>query len=393
MWLSMRVVSVTRSARLTVGALAALYLLWLVTWLVLGDASYGPSTYHWDQVTAAAATGIIAFTAARRRRIPYRGFLVMQGVAFLLLAGSWVTYQASSGSSVDVAISQQGAGNGISEISDWIYGSCVFVLMCAWGYLALERWGGRPLSSLTTLVFAALMAGLGAIFASFYHQQYGPLLTTTSGRLDAVTAALEFAVLAAGLLCILLKEPPAVVWMLVGTVILMAGDMAYSVAAVPEGTDAVWMLGQFLVLSAVAAMPRTSMAVDAPAAEGPEATGRSSLSGILILVSLGTVLLSPLVWFLPIDLVWKSFVSVLFIVALVILMVWITDRFDETVSHCAYVRRVHESHLGVQGLARCRSTNRDGFAIDRLDAFLTSSGFGCATRRTLPRPERLYEPP
>ena len=37
---------VTRSARLTVGALAALYLLWLVTWLVLGDASYGPSTYH-----------------------------------------------------------------------------------------------------------------------------------------------------------------------------------------------------------------------------------------------------------------------------------------------------------------------------------------------------------
>ena len=49
----------------------------------------------------------------------------------------------------------------------------------------------------------------------------------------------------------LLKEPPVVVWMLIGTVILMAGDMAYSVATVPQTIEAVWMLGQFLLLSAM----------------------------------------------------------------------------------------------------------------------------------------------
>src|SRR4029077_20304871 len=133
--------------------------------------------------------------------------------------------------------------------------------------------------------------------------KYGQLLNTALGRLDAVTAALEFAVIATGLLCMLLKETPVVVWMLVGTVILMGGDMAYSVATVSQTIEAVWMLGQFLLLSAMVGMPvahiRNTIAVDASTGEAPEASGRSGLSGILILVSLGAVLLSPLVWFLP----------------------------------------------------------------------------------------------
>src|SRR5262249_51495171 len=168
---------------------------------------------------APAVTGIIALYASRRSARPYPGFLIMQGLAFLLLAGSWVTYQVSHGASAGVASSPQDAGGALSDpISNALYAACVFVLLCAWGYLALERWHDRPLSLLTTLVFAALMVGLGAIFASFYYHKYSYLLNTALGRLDAVTAALEFAVLATGLLCMLLKEPPVVVWMLVGTV-------------------------------------------------------------------------------------------------------------------------------------------------------------------------------
>ena len=98
-----------------------------------------------------------------------------------------------------VETSPQGASGDLFEvISNSLYASCVFVLMCAWGYLALERWDTRPLSLLTTFVFAALMAGLGAIFASFHYYEYSHLLNTAAGRLDAVTAALEFAVLAMG---------------------------------------------------------------------------------------------------------------------------------------------------------------------------------------------------
>ena len=206
------------SGHLKVGALAALYLLWLAAWLVIGDDPTGAFRDHWDQAAAAAATGCLALFISRHTSRPHRGCLLMQGLAFLLLAGSWVTYQDSSGSSTAVAISAQAARAGLSDLtSDALYAACVFTLMCAWGYLALERWQSQPLSRLTAIVFAASMAGLGAIFASFYVQQYDHLLDTMLGRFDAVTAAFEFAVLAMGLLCMLLKEPPVVVWMLVGT--------------------------------------------------------------------------------------------------------------------------------------------------------------------------------
>ena len=141
----------------------------------------------------------------------------------------------------------------------------------------------------------------------------------------------------------LLKEPPVVIWMLVGTVILMAGDMAYSVNTVPRAIEAVWMLGQFLLLAAMVWMPATpSRTIPAsPTASTRarrEAPTRSGLSGILILLSLGAVLLSPLVWFLPVETVWKSFFSVLFILALVAILVWITDRFDDTVAYLRELR-------------------------------------------------------
>jgi hypothetical protein len=377
-------------------------LLWLATWLVLGNEAYGPGRHYWDQAAAAAVSGIIAFHASRRRPRPYPGFFVMQGLAFLLLAGSWVTYQLSSGSSAGVAISQQGASGELSDlISDSLYASCVFVLMCAWGYLALERWHGRPLSLLTTMVFAALMAGLGAIFASFYYQQYGHLLNTALGRLDAVTAALEFAVLATGLLCMLLKEPPVVVWMLVGTVILMAGDMAYSVATVPQTIEAVWMLGQFLLLSAMVGMPgeriRNTIESAASTGAGAEASGRSGLSGILILLSLGAVLLSPLVWFLPVDAVWKPFFSVLFIVALVTILVWITDRFDDAVAYLrGYVRRVHQSHLLSEDWRGASPRIGTALRSTGLDVFLGEFRDSAARLKQdvlFLGPERLYAPP
>ena len=391
----------TRFGHLEVGALAAVYLLWLAAWLVIGDAPYGPSGYYWDQAEAAAATGLLACYVSRRVVRPYPAFLMLQGVAFFLLAGSWVTYQVANGSAATVAIPAQGADGELADLtSDAFYAACIFVLMCAWGYLALERWHGRPLSRLTAIVFTAAMAGLGGIFASFYHQQYGHLLGTAIGRFDAVTAAFEFAVLAIGLLCMLLREPPVVVWMLVGTAILMAGDMAYSVDTVPRAIEAVWMFGQFLILAATLRMPHARALQPSgrvALADAANGEGRSGLSGILILVSLGAVLLAPLVWFLPIGTVWKSFFSVLFILGLVTILVWLTDRFDDTVAFLrGYVRGVHQSQLRSEDWRRSppgiattlRSTGLDLF----LDEFRDSSA---RLRKDVLflGPERLYGPP
>src|SRR5262245_20897430 len=385
----------TRSARLKVGALAALYLLWLATWLVVGHLRH-----YWGQAAASAATGIIALYVSRRSPSPYPGFLIMQGLAFLLLAGSWTTYQVPSGPSPILESSPQG-GNLFEVISNSLYASCVFVLMCAWGYLALDRWHTRPLSLLTTFVFATLMTGLGAIFASFYYYMYSYLLNTTLGRLDAVTSALEFVVLATGLLCMLLKEPPVVIWMVIGTVILMAGDMAFSGTTVPQTIDAVWMLGQFLLLSAMVGMlgapiPNTIPSGPSKVARS-EGSGRSGLSGILILLSLGAVLLSPLVWFLPVEAVWKSFFSVLFIVALVTILVWITDRFDGAVAYLhEYVRRVHQSQLVSEDWRHGRPGIATALRSTGLDVFLDEFRGSVAQLKQdvlFLGPERLYSPP
>ena len=385
----------TRSARLKVGALAALYLFWLATWLVVG-----PLRYYWGQAAASAATGIIALYVSRRSPSPYPGFLIMQGLAFLLLAGSWVTYQVPSGPSPILESLPQG-GNLFEVISNSLYASCVFVLMCAWGYLALQRWDTRPLSLLTTFVFAALMTGLGAIFASFYYYMYSYLLNTALGRLDAVTSALEFVVLATGLLCMLLKEPPVVIWMVIGTVILMAGDMAFSGTTVPQTIEAVWMLGQFLLLSAMVWLSATTIpntiASDSSKVARPEGSGRSGLSGILILLSLGAVLLSPLVWFLPVEAVWKSFFSVLFIVALVTILVWITDRFDGAVAYLQeYVRRVHQSRLVSEDWRHGRPGIGTALRSTGLDVFLDEFRGSVAQLKQdvlFLGPERLYSPP
>jgi hypothetical protein len=318
-----------------VGALAALYLLWLATWFV-GNAMPGPDWYAWDHAAAAAVTGLVAFRASRSVLSPYPGFLVMQGLALLLVAGSWLTYHVPNRPS-GLAIPLPGAGAELPVlITDVLYTAGVFAMMCAWGYLALERWHGRHLSLLTTLVFAALMAGLGAIFGGFYYHEYHQFLHTAPGRLDAVTAAFEFAVLVTGLLCLLLREPPHMIAMLVGTVIMMAGDMAYTMDTVPPLIEALWMLGQFLLLSAVIGAPEALDPAAAPPVSSPagaKPSGRSGLSGILILMSLGAVLLSPLVWLLPVHAAWKPVFSVLYIVALVTILVWITDRFDDTIAY------------------------------------------------------------
>lgn len=390
----------TRSAYLTLGGLAALYLLWLASWLVFGCETYGPARYNWDQGAAAAATALVALNASRRCATPYPAFLAIQGIAFLLLAAAWVTYSYQvPGQSCAVATPVT-TPLGISELtSDLIYALCVFAMMCAWGYLGLERSRGRPLSPLTTLVFAVLMLGLGVIYAGFYYDQYASQLVTTLGRLDAVTAGLEFAVLVAGLFCMLLNEAPAVVWMLVGTVIVIAGDMGYTLEVVPPAIEPVWMLGQFVLLSAIVVMPQArtrTPAMPAPHVD-PGLQARSGLSGILILISIGAVLLFPLVWFLPGQLaVWKSFFSVLFIVALMVILVGITDRFDDTVAYLrGYTRHVHLSRLASEDwhaappriLAALRSTGLGSF----LDQFRQSAA---ELRKDVLflGPERLYGP-
>jgi hypothetical protein len=308
-------------ASLQLGGIAALYLLWCATWLVLGNQAFGPGHDNWSQTLVAAAACLAAFTGAYRTARPYRLFLALVGIGLALLALSWTTYGAGDMSALRFG------GDGAPTYSAVAYALFVFAWICAWGSLALEQWQRRPPSPLTGAVFAMLVVGLAGILASFYYPTYQSSIGTIAGRLDAVTSALEFITLICGLACVLIGERPVVTWMLIATALLIAGDMAYSGTDVPEAIAAVWQFGQFMLLATLVVFPSRATG------DHVVSTARSGLSGVLVLLSVGCVLLAATLGLLPVHAIWKAFASVLFVVALVVAMVWLTDRFDEAVEY------------------------------------------------------------
>ena len=155
------------STALQLGAVAAVYVLWLISWLVLGPEVFGPAHYNWAQTLVAAAAALLAFVASWRAASPYPAFLVMIGLGLTLLAVSWVTYSPDASRPL-----LRFAADGAPSYSDLSYALFVFVWVCAWGYLALRKWQRRPPSALTGVVFVVLIGGLAVILVSFYYPEY-----------------------------------------------------------------------------------------------------------------------------------------------------------------------------------------------------------------------------
>lgn len=333
------------STNFYLGGIAAIYLLWLSCWLVLGDRVFGLGFYNWDQAFVAIVAAFAAFVASFNVVRPYAGFMGMQGFGLILLVISWLTYDPD-GTHYFLHFPQPG----LPDYSGISYSGFVFIWLCAWGYLAIALWQRYSPTVLTKVVFSLLFFGLAVILASFYYPEYGSSLDTMAGRLDAVTAGLEFLVLLIGLGCILLKAPFVINWMLLATALLIASDMAYSEVEVPVGIEAVWMFGQFLLLSAYLLLSEIRKEnpekTTDPLREEMSARSRSDLSGILILLSLGGVLLVVVLSLIQMHVVWKAFLAVLLIVALVVSIVWLTDRFDDSVHYLRkYVKRLHQNRL------------------------------------------------
>jgi hypothetical protein len=318
------------SLTLKLGAMAALYLFWLVCWLVLDAKAFGPAHYNWDTSLISGLTAIMAFTIGQKLPQPYSLFLRVISIGTGLLALSWITYDPNQLHSF-LRFSEPG----LPDYSNIFYALFVFCWVCAWGYLALTQWQRQPPSALTKTVFVLLFIGLAVILSNFYYPLYSKDLNTIDGRLDAATSFLEFILLITGLACIFLGESILLTWMLLATALLVATDMAYSKHDVPEDIEAMWMFGQCLLFSAILALPNAIAFIQTDRRRCSSMNGivhhRSSLSGILILLSLGGVLLFVALGLLPIHTIWKSFSAVIFIVSLVAIQVWLTDHFDDTV--------------------------------------------------------------
>jgi hypothetical protein len=98
----------------------------------------------------------------------------------------------------------------------------------------------------------------------------------------------------------------------------------------------------------------------------------------------------------PVHAAWKSVLAVLSIVALVTILVWITDRFDDTVAYLRdYVQRVHQSQLVSDDWRTARPQIAVTLRTTGLDIFLDEFRASAAQLKRnalFLGPERLYAP-
>ena len=380
------------TTRLKLGAIAGLYLLWLGLWLILGAQAMGPLQYNWDQGLSCSAAALVAFRCRSAVGPIHSAFLTMLGLGLVLLALSWVLYDPDH---LHAGLHFPGPED--PSYSDLAYILFAFAWTCAWGYLALESWQLRPPSVLTSVVFALLTFGLATVLVNFYYPLYYPSLGTIDGRIDAVTSGLEYLVLVLGLACVLLGGPPILTLILFAVALLVSGDIAYSASVTPPEAEPIWMFGQCLLLSCLVAAPESLQPDGLEKRRKGSIGARSGLSGLLILLALGGMMLSAAIWMVPLSPAWKTFSAVLVIVVLVAVLVRTTDRFDETVGYVrSYATALHQRRLDAGDWRDTDAHIRAALSSTGLDAVLEDLRRSAANLRRevlFLGPERLFPPP
>ena len=412
------------STALKAGIVAALYCLYLLANSIFGSY-FGQKTYYWHEAVVELTTMAALLWASRVTPRPYRVFLRILAVSMLMLTLSAVTFEQDAWT----------VATGTGTVFWWeiAYSLFLFLWICAWGYLTVELWDVRRPSLVTGVVFVVLMIGLALIYIKFYP----PLLREAPAAVEVVAASsvdagvaaegaavgeaasstplgdqvrggtddleikqvhatLELAAVMVGLATVLLGVPGPLVAMVFGMTTLAAFQMAYTTVGENVAlVDPMWMLGLCIFLAGALAVRRE----DAPEKDKAAGTAlsRSGLSGLLLLLSLGAVLLVVIAeqsfsagpWVRPFLLT--------FVVFLVMAMVWITDRFDRAV---VYLRSYADELVGnkLRGpIWRRESTTIQGI--------LTSTGLGGYLDHLRGRfdsirddiiflgPERLHRPP
>lgn len=322
-------------------AVAALYAAYLGVYFVLGPAVFEAGNYYWHEALVIVSTGLVLTREGLRSGAPMRRFLLWSAVSMVFL----LTTDASYGR--DHALWHDDQGQPL-KLTDLAYVVFLFVWTCTWGLLVLALAQRHRPSARTVTVFLLLMAGFVGLFAGFYTPLYHDSLANLQSRVAVTTALLELAAVVTGLAVMLLGASNALVLQVVGITLLAASDMLYNEAIARHqgfaAADPVWALGLCLLLAGalVWPQPRRHRHAATPDDGGAGGSRRSGLSTLLLSLSLGAVLLSAAVsQVLRRGLDGRAappsagepFFFVLFVVALVVVMVWLTDRFDRAVQH------------------------------------------------------------
>jgi hypothetical protein len=292
-----------------VGALSASYLVVFF----LAPELFGEGGRYWLNVLLALVLAGFAGQAAWERRGTMQIFFVLLAVGFLACALANFTYRAAGAASM--------AG----------FVGFLFTWNCAWSLLALELLRRSRAQLLVKGLAVGMLVTLCTLFLMFYQAPQAHEWGTLARRFEIVIAILELAGVVLSLTCVLLGAGRAYVLLASGFGVSAANDLLAiqleraGQEGLADAVDFLWTLGLFLFLAGFVLLRRPGDGVrgDLEAAS----TRHSGLSGLLLLISMGAVILAAVANRLLTE-AWLSFYFVLFTLVCVIVMTRITAGFD-----------------------------------------------------------------
>lgn len=371
--------------------LAALYLLWFGIWVVVGPETCGPEFLQWSRVAMLAGKALLAVWLATRVPPPYRVFLGLLALSDASLGVSWGLFDPYGGVG-----NPRMSPDGKLQLSQIACAAFAFLLVCAWGHLALEQWRKRPPNLLTGAVFALLVAALIGLASAVLHNFDNldkPLWNSLAGRLAGASGLLGYSGLILGIGCVLLGEALLSVPIVLGLTLTVGSDMSF--ATYPITVGAIWMAGQSLWLSALLRLPERLHPLQFVAEALPEK--RSGLSGWLVMLSFGVLLMALAVARVPLESGWKAMFALLFIVLLVLILVHITHRVDTMVMYLkSHTQALHRNRLQAADWRETQPSLRATLDATGLGEYLDALRESSARLRQdllFLGPERLFPPP
>ncbi|HYO13354.1 MAG TPA: hypothetical protein VE685_09195 [Thermoanaerobaculia bacterium] len=305
------------SPALRLAAVGVLSVLYLVTFF-LAPELFGEEGRYWLNVLLALVLAGFAGRAAWERRGTMQIFFVLLAGGFLACALANFTYQKDA---TDAA--------GEASMAGFVV--FLFTWGCAWGLLALELLRRSRAQLLVKGLAVGMLVTLCTLFLMFYQAPQAHEWGTLAVRFEIVIAILELAGVVLSLTCVLLGAGPAYVLLASGFGVSAANDLLavqlerVGQEGLAERLDFLWTLGLFLFLAGFVLLRRSQ---DGALGELDAASSKhSGLSGLLLLISMGAVLLAAVANRLLAE-AWLSFFFVLFTLVCVIVMTRITAGFD-----------------------------------------------------------------
>lgn len=343
------------SPDIKLAALSAVFVLYLIGFFIVGKAE----TFRWFPALTDTFTLVLCVLAALRQQRIMRPFFILLAIVFVGQASSWIAYMFET--TIENASWWPLFSTILVDTPLWMVCSTMFYFFwsCAWGLLAIQLLKDAQSTRFVTGASLFIFAGLAVVFAINFRNS-NP--AEVASRFELVIADLQLTGLIFGLTTVLLGAHLSYILMVVGFSLYAATDFIFFakdflftgqppsnfllatlppigatwIHSVSEVVEPIWTLALMMILGGVLISPSLT-GTHSSREQLPviDSLPRSGMSSLLLLVSLGSVFFTALIFvvFHNHQIAWLSFFFLLFSVACVIVITRMTAHFDRAIDY------------------------------------------------------------